>query len=217
MLALLLAQCLYSNISVSTFTFNEFSYIYSIMIDQKNLNYISFEFYSEIPETDNPVETEKIEISLFNKKFEFLEKQKLSVEIIRPIVKLRVQNEELTPNKGFFKIETIILKGFVVEIPGINIEVTDELGNIVPIETSEKDLTELDQDLTVGVKLDNLIGKFVIRGEGVFKFHFKIPYIDANKNRYWSNEEIIELEKVKEYTCNLDYIYNYTKPVAATS
>ena len=55
-----------------------------------------------------------------------------------------------------------------------------------------------------------------MNNKGIFLFHFRIPYVDANNNKYFSNEEIIELKNTDDFHADLDYIYNYSSEIAAT-
>ena len=66
------------------------------------------------------------------------------------------------------------------------------------------------------IKLETLIGQFVLNGRGVVNFHFKVPYRDALNNLYYSNEEIITLSNIEEFKANFDYIYNYSVETAQT-
>lgn len=190
--------------------------IYSLDIKENRFNYFSFEFHSKIPEENIHSTIEEIQIIAYNENSEQIENKFLKVEILKPVVNLKVQNKEIMPNKGYFQIEVSILKGFDIEIPGIEIKVTDKDGNNISIETQEKDLFEIEQDLPPGLKLDNLIGKFIMHNKGIFHFHFRIPFIDANNNKYFSNEEVIELKNIDEFHADLDYIYNYSSEIAIT-
>lgn len=192
------------------------SNIISIEINKKCPNYIPFEFYSKIPDTTNLINLEKLTINAYDIEDILLGEREVIIEILKPLVKLEIFNKQKAPNSGFFEIKISCLKDFQIKIPAIEIKVTDIDDKPIEIKTTQKDPLELEQEIPPEIQLENLIGEFILNGKGVFKFHFRIPYIDAYGNKYYSNVETIELKNIEEFEANLNYIYNYTTDMATT-
>ncbi len=198
------------------FDFDKDNNVYTIISEDKKLKYLSFEFYSEIPETNNAINIENLNIIAYNKTNQKIDSKELKVEILKPIVKLEVQNKHITSNSGFFEIKILILKGFQIEIPAIEIKVEDQNNRLIEIETQEKDPIDFEQDIPPGIKLDNLIGRFKLNGIGDFNFHFRIPYYDILKNHYYSNVETILIKNAEKYEGSLSYVYDHSLAIAET-
>ncbi len=190
--------------------------IYSLDILEKNINYIPFEFYSIIPEGNKPIKIERIEIIAYNNNFKEIHRKQLKVEIIKPIVKLDVKNKQLTSSSGYFEIKISVLKGFQIEIPGIEFKVLDENNQKVEIVTKKRDPIDLKQEIPPGIKQDNFIGEFRLDAKGTFYFQFRIPYFDAIKNEYYSNEVSTRIEISENYEGNLNYLYDQSLMIAQT-
>lgn len=195
---------------------NETQNIYSLDILEKNINYIPFEFYSILPEGNKPINIEIIEIIAYDNNFKEIYRKQLKVEIIKPIVKLAVKNVELTSSSGYFEIKISVLEGFQIEIPGIEFKVLDENNQKVEIVTKERDPIDLKQEIPPGIKQDNFIGEFRLNAKGTFYFHFRIPFFDAIKNKYYSNEVSSRIEISENYEGNLNYIYDHLIMIAQT-
>jgi len=182
-------------------------------ISKSSLNYFPFELSSKIPEGDKSINLETIIITAYDKTLRTLYKEEINIEILKPLVKLRVVNRDLAPGKGRFEIGIAVLKDFQIEIHGLEVKVLDESGNRIEIKEEEKDPLDLEQDLPPEIKLDKLIGEFLINGKGIFYFHFRIPYFDANKTKYYSNVEEVILD-LRNLERNLICDYNFTSQYA---
>lgn len=182
-------------------------------VSKPPLNYIPFELFSKIPDGDNSINLETIKITAYDKTLTILYKEEFNIEILKPIVKLRVINRDIAPDKGHFEISIAVLKNFQIEIHGLEVKVLDESGNRIEIKEEEKDPLDLDQDLPPEIKVDKLTGVLLINGKGVFYFHFRIPYIDANKTKYYSNVEEVILD-LRNIEGNLICDYNFTSQYA---
>ena len=196
--------------------YNENKNIHSLDLLENNVNYIPFEFYSIIPEGDHPVNIEIIEITAYDKDFNELYNKQLKIEIIKPIVKLDVKNIQSTSNSGFFEIKISVLKGFQIEIPGIEFKVLNQNNQSVEVISKERDPIDLNQEIPPGIKQNNFIGEFKINNKGTFYFHFKIPYFDVIKNKYYTNEVNVKIEISENYEGNLNYIYDHSMLIAQT-
>lgn len=196
------------------YNYNGDANIYSIIIEKGKVNYIPFEFYSKIPKNEIHINLEHIKITVYDDDNNLLKERELSVEILRPLVKLEVTNKQKSPNSGFFEIKILCQRDLDIKILDIEIKVTDINDNPIEIKTSQMDPLELEQEIPPEIQLENLIGKFRLQGKGVFKFHFRVPYLDPNNNKHYSNVEIIELENIEEFAANLNYIYNYSTEMA---
>lgn len=197
-------------------TFDELNNIISLKNEDFNLFYIPFELVSRIPSGDNSVNLESLVISVYDSKLLKISEKQLKIEILKPIVRLKVNNRQYSSNNGLFEINISCLKDFQISINNIEVDVKDNNNNLIPIKVDKKDPIEFEQDIPPEIKLDKLIGKFIMEGQGVFNFHFKVPYRDAVNNLYYSNEEIITLSNIEEFKANFDYIYNYSVETAQT-
>jgi len=177
-------------------------------IAKLDITYLSFQFYSKIPDGTNSINTETIDVIAFDEELNPIYQKSLKIEILKPIVLLDVKSKQQTPISGYFEIKITILKGFQIIIPGINIEVFDENHEKVNIKTTETDPIEFMTEIPPGVKPENLIGGFKINHKGKLIFHFKVPYKDTNNNIYYSNEVKIEIQNNEQYSGNIDYVYN---------
>ena len=186
------------------------SKIISIELNKNNPKYIPFEFYSKIPDANNQVNLEKLIINAYDFENILLGEKEITIEILKPLVKLEVINKQKTPNSGFFEIKISCLRDFQIKILNIEIKVTDSENNPIEIKTTQKDPLELEQEIPPEIQLENLIGELILHGKGIFKFHFRIPYLDRHGNKHYSNIEVIELKNIEEFEANLNYIYNYT-------
>ena len=180
---------------------------YMLNVYEGNLNFLSFEFKSEIPEGDNPINLETVNIIAYDKELNELSRIDLMIEIIKPIVKLDVVNQKISENRGYFEIKLSIVRGVFIEIEDLNVEIRDENNNPILIKTTQKDPMDYLQNLPPGIKMENILGGFEINNIGTFKFHFKISYLDINKNRYYSKTKIIELKNEEQFEGNLNYTY----------
>ena len=180
-------------------------------------NYIPFEFSSKIPKSHTPINKRTINVSVFDAKHDFLQNKTVSIDILRPVVNLNVKRHEVSGTSGIFEIKISFLSNINVKIPSIEFKVTDMENRDIRIEVSDKDPTEISQNLRPGIDLKNLIGEFIINKPGIFKIHFRIPYTDAISNKYYSNKEIIEIGDVESFEGNIDYKYNYESMVEITS
>ena len=187
-----------------------------IDIGNSGLDYISFQFYSIIPEGNKSINFETLNIVAFDKDLNELCQKVLEVEILKPNINLEVTNEQLSPNNGIFKIKISITKGFKISIPTIEIKVLDDNKNKVDIETKEKDPARLAHDIPPDIKQENFIGNILIKQKGILYFHFRIPFIDANNNKYYSNEEIVKIKNIEEFMGDLNYIYDDSTLMAVT-
>ena len=187
-----------------------------IEIGNSGLDYISFQFYSIIPEGNKSINLETLKIVALDKDLNELCQKVLEVEILKPIVNLEVINEQVSPNNGIFKIKISITKGFRISIPAIEIKVLDENKNKVEIKTVEKDPAGLIHDIPPDINQEKFIGNIQIKQKGILYFHFRIPFIDANNNKYYSNEEIVKIQNNEEFMGDLDYIYDDSKSMAET-
>lgn len=182
--------------------------------NEQKSNFVSFELISEIPSTDTSLTKRQIEIIAFGKESLILLKKEITIEIIRPVIQLKVKNNLDSSNAGFFEITLSISKGYVIESPGIEIWVEDEIGKRVKIKIKEKDPSEFLQDAPPELKIANLIGSFEIVGHGKLFFHFRVPYLDAIKNQYYSNEEVIEIDNLVNFDGNFEYNYDFIPEIA---
>lgn len=210
-----------SNLKLQNFydvihTFDESNNSISVFKANIDLNYIPFELISKVPSGNNSVNLESLIISVYDSELLKISEKQLDVEILKPIVKLKVNNQQYSSNKGLFEINISCLKDFQISINNIEVIVKDNDHNLITIEVSKKDPIEFEQDIPPEIKLDKLIGQFVLNGRGVFNFHFRVPYRDVLNNVYYSNEEIITLSNIEEFKANLDYIYNYSVETAQT-
>ncbi|MHA1793040.1 MAG: hypothetical protein ACTSVI_10380 [Promethearchaeota archaeon] len=174
----------------------------------KNVNYISLVFFSEIPLSDNKLNHEKLEIFAYNDQQEIIEQEQLNIDVIKPIIKLKVNFSKTSESSGFFDIKLSISEGIQVEIPGIQFKIEDHLGRAVNITKKQKDITEMMENVPPGVKLQNMIGEFRLSGEGIFKFYFRVQYFDVLRNEYYSNEEIITIDNTREFEGSFNYEYS---------
>jgi predicted transcriptional regulator len=178
-----------------------------------NLNYIPFEFFSNIPEGDNSVNIESISITAIDDRQNHILKKELNIDILKPIVNIQVKNNYITPNRGRFEINITISKDIQVNILGIETKVLDNLGKEIEIKKEEKDPLDLDQEIPPEMKLDSLTGELLINRQGIFHFHFRVPYLDANNTKYYSNIEIVTLD-LEDIELNLKCDYNFTSQLA---
>jgi len=197
-------------------TFDESNNLISVFNENIDLNYIPFELISKVPSGSNSVNLESLIISAYDSELSKISEKQLNLEILKPIVKLKVKNQQYSSNNGFFEINISCLKDFQISINNIEVNVKDVNNNFIPIEVDKKDPIEFEQDIPPEIKLDKLIGQFILIGQGVLKFHFRVPYRDALNNLYYSNEEIITLNNIEEFKASLDYIYNYSVETAQT-
>ncbi len=197
-------------------TFDESNNIISLYNENINLYYIPFELVSKVPSGDNSVNLESLIISVYDSKLSKISEKQLKIDILKPIVRLKVKNRQYSSNNGLFEINISCLKDFQISIDNIEIDVKDDNNNLIPIEIDKKDPIEFEQDIPPEIKLDKLIGQFIMNGRGVFNFHFKVQYRDVLNNLYYSNEEIITLSNIEEFKANFDYIYNYSVETAQT-
>jgi len=198
------------------FNYNSEQNIYSIDILHTS-NYIPFEFISKIPESLNPINKRTLNVSGFDADHNFLQSKSVSIDILRPVVNLEVKKGEFSGRTGIFKIKISFSSNLLIKIPSIEFRVTDMEDRDIRIDVNDKDPTEISQDLRPGIDLENLIGEFNINKPGKFKIHFRIPYIDAASNKYYSNKEIIEIGNTESFEGNLVYKYNYQSLVEASS
>jgi len=187
---------------------------YSILFNEKKYNYLSYELRSEIPDNDNPINLEKLVILAYDKDDNILTEKELVIEIIKPVLKLKVIEEPLTENSGYFKINITFSTDIQIAILGIQVDVTDEDNNPVKIDEEKIDPLYLEQELPPEIDLEKVLGGFKLYRKGVFNFHFKVPYKDVLGNEYFSNIEIITLKNPKEFEYNLNYNYQYEKDLA---
>jgi len=181
-----------------------------------NLNYLPFEAYSKIPKGNNPINYENIRLIAFDNNNQELAKIELEIEVLKPIVELKVENKEFAPQKGYFELSLSFLKDIQIKVLDIEIEVFNDIGQLIEIDKKIQNPAEIKQDIPPEIKLDNLLGKFVIKARGNIYFHFKIPFIDAFGNSYFSNTEIIELKNIENYQENFDCNYNFLSQIAVT-
>ena len=181
------------------------------------INYIPFEFISKIPESNTPINKRTLDASAFDAKHNLLQNMTVSIEILRPVVKLEVIKREVSGTSGIFEIKISFLSNIHIKIPSIEFKVTDMENKDIRIVVIDKDPIEISQDLRPGIDLENLIGEFIINKPGIFKIHFRIPYTDAADNNYYSNKEIIEIGDVESFEGNLNYQYNYESMVEVSS
>ncbi|MFX1296283.1 MAG: hypothetical protein ACFFD2_15710 [Promethearchaeota archaeon] len=180
----------------------------------QELTYISFKLFSDIPEGDHAINLETITVSAYNKDTKLVLKKEMKVEIVKPIVKLEVIKKDITSKSGFFELRISMVKGFEIKIPTIEFKVEDKNGNKIYFREEQKDPTEIAKKTLPGVELENLVGAFEIKSSGPLYFYFRIPYIDANNNNYYSNEEKIEIYNKQIFEGNLDYHCNFIQEVA---
>jgi hypothetical protein len=190
----------------------------SYILDIKDLetNYLSFQFYSSIPDGKLSSYRESIKLTVQDKDLNEISQKELEVTILKPIVKLDVINRQVQSNSGVFEIKISILKGFKILIPGIEIKVLDETGNKIEIKTKKADPSELEPDIPPEINPENLIGGIKIDYKGKLYFYFRIPYIDLNNNKYYSNEVKLQLTNDERYLGNLNYTFNSSKMLAET-
>ncbi len=181
------------------------------------INYIPFEFISKIPESNTPINKRSLDVSVFDAKHNLLQNKTVSIEILRPVVKLGVIKREVSGTSGIFEIKISFLSNIHIRIPSIEFKVTDMENKDIRIVVIDKDPIEINQDLRPGIDLENLIGEFIINKPGIFKIHFRIPYTDAANNNYYSNKEIVEIGNVESFEGNLKYQYNYESMVEVSS
>ncbi len=206
------------NLTINSFfntqaTFDDSLKQYSIVLSDKRKKYLPFELHSEIPTTDEIVNTETITVKALNAKAEIIQQQVASIEIIKPVVKLKVIQEKISKDKGFFRFTLTFSTNIQITSPGIQFKVTDQFDHLINIHIKEKDPSEIEQELPSGVQFENLLGGFTFSKVGIYKFYFRIPFKDLQGNEYFSNEEIVTLNNSTEFNWNFNYCVQQTETI----
>ncbi|TFG11343.1 MAG: ArsR family transcriptional regulator [Promethearchaeota archaeon] len=199
------------NIFITNIVSEKSNKFYIVDIKDLETNYLSFQFYSLIPDGKLSAYRESIKLIVLDKDLNELSQKELEITILKPIIKLDVTNRQIESNSGVFELKISILKGFRILIPGIEIKVLDENGNKIEIKTKKADASELNPDIPPEINPENLIGGIRINYKGNLNFFFRIPYIDLNGNKYYSNEAKVQITNDQGYLGNFNYTFDSSK------
>ena len=185
-------------------------------IIQNKINFYSIEIVAEVPQSNSMLNHELIEIYTYDEDEKLIEKISFTVDIIKPIVELFVNNTDLNSKSGYFDIIIKIPKGYNLELGDLLINVKNKEGKDLKIIKEDLTPQNYPQNIPPEIISNNLIGNIKFQDSGPFYVKFMIKYYDAMKNEYTveSSELKILDSELKQNILNLRYDFQKAGVVA---
>jgi len=185
-------------------------------IKKMAIDFFSMELMAEKPLSNSMVNPESISIKAYDINENLIEEKVIQVDIIKPIIEMKVNKTEITSKSGFFEIMIGIPLGYKLKLGDLKIKALNSKGE--ELKFVKEDISPLDypNEIPPEIEPNNLISNIKFQESGPFYVKFMLSYSDVMDNEYNIESSELKILDTELHQNLLNLSYNFSKAAIAT-